>query len=120
MQRIIFILANLTNSKSFLCKNFFLIVKHIDNLNSYFISRPCDIKRQDLFPNWSHIQRWTDYLCVFYLVLFVHQNLDHWLKLVLVEKLVIKFSFNYIQSERTTFHNWSTVNRIAGRFFLKR
>ena len=104
MQRVILIISDLAYLEPFFRKNFLLVLVLVYYLDRNLICRPKDIKSKDLLPAWRHAIRPFNDFGVLDLVLpsahlLIDNDLDHWLKAIRIEKLVIKLSIHDIKSK---------------------
>lgn len=102
MQRVFLVVSDLLQSKSFLSKDFPLILEVVHDLDGYLILWLHDIEGENLFPHWGHALFALDDRSGFLVLLhgaFVHDDIDHGLKTIDIEELVVEFTVYYVEGQ---------------------
>ena len=119
MKRILCIIADLIHNEHFFGEDFFVVLEVVNNHNGNFILRSSYVEREDFFPVWIHVQRSHDLIRMFYLFIIIHNNLNHWLKLIWIKEIRVKLSINDVKIKSGSFHDFNSIYKETGFSFFQ-
>jgi len=119
MKRIFCIIADLIHNEYFFGEDFFVVLEVVNDHNGNFILRSSYIEGENFFPVWIHVQRSHDLICMFYLFIIIHNNLNHWLKLIRIEEIRVKLPINDVKIKSGPFHDFNSIDKESGFSFFQ-
>jgi len=119
MKWIFLIVSYFIHNEHFFSEDFLLILKVIYNHDRNFVLRSSYIERENFFPVWIHVQWFPNLICMFNLLVIVYNNLNHWLKWIWLEEIIIKFTINDVEIKSGAFHDFNSINVVSRLSFFQ-